>query len=755
MDLNATVLAFFSDPFRTKECVKSITEKLHNGETTFHDVIEALESKITSVESEDRKKACQLLKDVLKGLNPGKLKEAETSNLCEFFCAKLKDHYSMHPDVLQALLTLSESNSLTSQQATSIINSLFQEVHIQSCFQSVRGTVYQLLGNLHDHHSDVIMQMGQDFVYNLVKSVEGEVDPRNLMLVFQLWHQLLIDGVQLGKFTEEAFEVVSCYFPIDFNPPPNDKEKPVTCEDLVTSLRKVLSATPDFANFCVPLMIEKMESDVQSAKLDACLTLTECLKIYYKSQISKFLSTIWKTVRREVQQAMSEEVEKAGLDLLEELVRVVSSWPADEDRSLEKFLQDVVDDCLPSIEQQKTDKQAWMCCLMLLACNKASEKAHDFITKITLPIVLKEIDENLEEIALNEQAKMFVLDKVQTPFNVYLDLLTVVKNKQYKLDSLRNFEEKLLQLPLKAIRNNVSDQASCTAISCIATLISINLLTKQQVELVVKEVVEALGRGDCKNNVRHELLLVTGVITKSHPEVVEQNLYPKLAGDLDSACQVEEVSKILNSLSAICTDSKILSKVLKLVVGKFSKSLQGGEASGEYLKCLEYVSSKSDEAEVLKVHCLLPLLKTCVEFSDEQDSKLVSHIKILASIFNSVGRKLTEESAEKLYCLLDKLFSNGDASAFNIKKSNFSPFDCSSEKSLMEKRTICLLCSYLCSLKPSVHVDSKLFDKLLNEQCSTTDQMTYVWCSKAIASVLNKAKKAEEVKSLLDKVLVC
>lgn len=109
--------------------------------------------------------------------------------------------------------------------------------------------------------------LGADFVFGFVQSMDGERDPRNLLLAFQVAKSIihrgydlgerhadaasfpprtfffplllfdflrtsqsahsgstalfslpLISCLHLGKFTEELFEVTSCYFPIDFTP---------------------------------------------------------------------------------------------------------------------------------------------------------------------------------------------------------------------------------------------------------------------------------------------------------------------------------------------------------------------------------------------------------------------------------------------------------------------------------------------------------------------------------------------------------
>ena len=52
---------------------------------------------------------------------------------------------------------------------------------------------------------------------NVIQAVEGETNPRNLHLIFGIW-PLVMSHFELAEYTEDVFELFSCYFPIDFNP---------------------------------------------------------------------------------------------------------------------------------------------------------------------------------------------------------------------------------------------------------------------------------------------------------------------------------------------------------------------------------------------------------------------------------------------------------------------------------------------------------------------------------------------------------
>jgi DNA repair/transcription protein MET18/MMS19 len=87
----------------------------------------------------------------------------------------------------------------------------------------------------------------------------------------------MISHFPIDRFVDELFDVISCYFPITFNPPPNDPiglpcgvcltELGITKMDLVVALRKCLAASPAFAPACMEMLLEKLGSSMESSKV--------------------------------------------------------------------------------------------------------------------------------------------------------------------------------------------------------------------------------------------------------------------------------------------------------------------------------------------------------------------------------------------------------------------------------------------------------------------------------------------------------
>uniref|UniRef100_A0A8D3C5C2 MMS19 nucleotide excision repair protein n=1 Tax=Scophthalmus maximus TaxID=52904 RepID=A0A8D3C5C2_SCOMX len=357
---------------------KDTAAGVRNGQFTVLQLVEALGLSLTSSQPHTRARGVQLLSEVLHECY-GNLTEREVEVLIAFYENRLKDHYVITPSVLQGLRALTKCAALPPGSAVSMLRSLFQDVHVQ-----LKG-------------------LGADFVFGFVQSMDGERDPRNLLLAFQIAKNIVHRGYDLGKFTEELFEVTSCYFPIDFSPPPNDPHG-ITKEELIETLRAVLTGTPKFAEFLLPLIIEKLDSDVQSAKLDSLQTLTACVSQYEHKDLAEFLEGLWTSLRREVFQTSSERIESAGLAAVTALTSCLSRsvLNSDSEDSLSTFLDLVLKDCKHHLCEPDL-KLVWPSAKLLQAACSASSRASHATTAAVMPSLI-------EQYSSRTQAMFFVIE---------------------------------------------------------------------------------------------------------------------------------------------------------------------------------------------------------------------------------------------------------------------------------------------------------------------------------------------------------
>jgi DNA repair/transcription protein MET18/MMS19 len=81
----------------------------------------------------------------------------------------------------------------------------------------------------------VLKTMGLKFLDGYVSLVEGEKDPRNLLVVFAMDKVILIE-FDISARVQTFYDIIFCYFPISFRPPPNNPGG-ITADDLRASLR--------------------------------------------------------------------------------------------------------------------------------------------------------------------------------------------------------------------------------------------------------------------------------------------------------------------------------------------------------------------------------------------------------------------------------------------------------------------------------------------------------------------------------------
>ncbi|RWS26259.1 hypothetical protein B4U80_12993 [Leptotrombidium deliense] len=350
--------------------VHETIELLEARSLTLEAFVTRLQIFLTSKSGEKRCRGLRIVSEVIRGLSKGYLNAVEggyifTNNFCHFFINFLQDQYFIVNIALKTLHFLFKNYQLSGDEAVNFITTLNREVPVAQQPIEDRFVIYQIIGILLEKYLEYLTEIKSDFLFGFIQAIEGERDPRCLLVTFKLFVNItenftlgivvafisdcyLNECSFLGHLDEEMFEVISCYFPITYSPPENVKYD-VSRQDLCDALQDCFKASPSFAPYSIPLILEKLESDLESSKIDAYNALTACCPVYGYRYLESFLPLIWSNIRIDTLKSyttMNMQISSA-LETLKAIVKTISS----NDDILDDFLEIVFKDLEPTLRK--------------------------------------------------------------------------------------------------------------------------------------------------------------------------------------------------------------------------------------------------------------------------------------------------------------------------------------------------------------------------------------------------------------------
>ncbi|KAG7506860.1 MMS19 nucleotide excision repair-like [Solea senegalensis] len=756
---------------------KDAATAVKDGQFTVLQLVEALGLSLTSTQPHTRARGVQLLSEVLQECY-GNLTQREVEVLIAFYENRLKDHYVITPSVLQGLRALTKCTALPPGSAVSMLRSLFQDVHVQSLMLAERSCVYSMLINLMETREAELKGLGSDFVFGFVQSMDGERDPRNLLLAFQIANLIIQRGYNLGKFAEELFEVTSCYFPIDFTPPPNDPHG-ITKEELIETLRSVLAGTPKFAEFLLPLIIEKLDSDVQSAKLDSLQTLTACVSQYEHKDFAEFLEGLWTSLRREVFQTSSERVESAGLAAVTALTSCLSRavLSSDSEDSLSTFLDLVLTDCKHHLCEPDL-KLVWPSAKLLQAACSASTRASHIVTAAVMPSLLEQYSNRTQ------------CSQRRTLLEVVLKFIQAVKTSQ----SLENEESVFIDFRASlcsTVFSALSENNSSLQVTATSLLTSLSqqtgLLLDSDIDLAVDHLIRLLLT-ESDDKVSLAVVECAGALAELHPTVFITKLIPRLKAEMfaepmdqdDNRKSSEQPShhavrqRCLSVLAAVSIKPSVVKETTPVLLDVLSSAHTGsvGFSVDEVVMTCRSLQRIAEQVQDIEEtgrcfhETIIPQLLSLAlqaalqgEESSGHRSPLVEEVVLsaVASVISTSCSRLQPQLAAQTAKRTVALFLDDDVSFLpdNSFPSHIQLLKKQQGESWRQSQLVCLLMGCVCSLPRSVEVPQadELLSQLEEMSCSCSHTLSYTSAAKCFAGLVNKRSQGDSLDSLIQRMM--
>ncbi|XP_071487624.1 MMS19 nucleotide excision repair protein homolog [Diadema antillarum] len=742
------------------EALHQLVKDVAEGRGTIEKYIESMGLSLTSTDTKVRCRGVQMMAEVMSSLPRNLLNEQQVTVLLEFFCARLLDHYSITPHTLKGFLALSSQSRFPVGFATSVMTAIFKEVQVQTLVQVDRRTVYNLMANLLRTSIQELQAMGSEFVLGVLHAVDGEKDPRNLILVFNIL-PTVINNFSIDMFVEETFEVVACYFPIDFRPPPNDPYN-ISREDLVEGLKTCLSCTPKFAQFCLPLIMEKLSSDLQSARLDSYQLLQACAPTYHQGTLLGYLEPIWAYCRKELMQGVSVELDAEALKTLRAVVAVVSTGvqtPASSgggDGDLMSFLRNVLIECRQHL-CEPNHRMIHPCSKLLVAMASASYPACIIILRYAIPLLM-------DQLSTCDQTRdrMVLLDVIQRLVHTGHNFLA--KSDEWK-SVFAHHASSVTAAVLSIMMETTVPDLRQSALETLAELVQVPLLMDQKnLDLVGQELL-ALMLKETNKNVRSECIQTVSCLARQHTDYVKEVIMTPL---WTTVLKGEPgYHELLNDMAEIVTrTSEAMSMML---VSELMDKIQDMRIKEDYhcvyLTTLQTVTQKLASStaschESLLSSVIYPFLKMVASaalLSSVEAGKcphccgevLVCVAKVIRSIVPHLDSK---RGSELCQCVVD-VFLHGDLNRLDLKNESklikFSPLNPSAP--VHQSQLVTIVQPVVCSLRRDIVIPSskELMTSLLYIAAHSTLWLASTTAAKALAGIVNKHSAG----SILDDVL--
>ncbi|KAK7573753.1 hypothetical protein V9T40_010944 [Parthenolecanium corni] len=277
-------------PSDSRETYRSVVTDITNGHSSILKVVESLNDILTNQDLTIRRGGVEILTTILSELPENVLNAEEIKYFIDFYCCLLLDHHSFIPFILKGLLALVKMQQLPDHVVSKIFTAINLNFICQSQPQADRRLCYQLMNVMMDKKPAELQALGPDFVCGYLSIIDSERDPRNLMLLFERLPEFF-KNFPLGHLAEDAFEAVSCYFPVDFRSNPKDP-RGITRDDLSSALMPCLTANENFHSYVVDLVLEKFTSDLEIAKTDSLILMKQCFRDFPSDKIAESSLTI-------------------------------------------------------------------------------------------------------------------------------------------------------------------------------------------------------------------------------------------------------------------------------------------------------------------------------------------------------------------------------------------------------------------------------------------------------------------------------
>ncbi|KAI9444495.1 ARM repeat-containing protein [Lactarius indigo] len=673
---------------RDKE-IEDVVSGISDGQLKLVHVVKALGEYLTSEEDSLRNKGVEFLALVV-GKSPlEKFNHQSIKVLVAFFVSKLEDTETIIP-ALKGILAVTRIPALSVENVIDICVAIFAHVKMQALVQVQRHTVFSIFDSLVAMHRDVLKNMGERFLSGYIALVDGEKDPRNLMIAFAIARVLAIEFDISGKF-EDLFNITFCYFPITFRPPENDPYG-ITAEDLKITLRSCLSASPLFGNLAVPLFLDKINAGSPVTKRDTLQTLSVCLPVYGSGVAGKFARQLWSSLKLEVFQPTDPETEEEALKATQVVIKTIYAGEI-TDAEINGLAKDACEECIQILKEPEKS-QAKPAIKVLCAFMSTTPSVSRYTLSHAVPHLTK-LSVDPDELP-NRGA---VLSLLASLIAASRDSALKVINSEENF--LLPFKDEVLGVLVLGLKGKSSLRPAIEGLSGLVT--TPDLLDDEEIGFVVQKVNDVISDQQEDLDARDAALDLLKTISCKAPSHIAQMTLPLLFSTLPEQAPVrediegrEKYRRGLSALSHLCAQPDLFETLVVRLSVRLSFLYapttvpEDTEPSAAYAHALLSTLADRGDLDVPKyVDRLVPRLFNLAAYgillapgspggAGVTDSRIIG---VSARLVNLVVQSLSAQKQETFASTLFAAYLKGEIATLAVgdlslpADTRFAPFD--------------------------------------------------------------------------------
>lgn len=256
-----------------------ISQEIKQNRLTVSEIFQSLRSFFVSDNDENRNKAAKLIKKLFSMKN-FVLSSNDYLVVYSFFLDKIKDIMIIE-EAIQIIYIILERTKENEEFFKEIISKFLDIFYNNMIFflpaynQKVRNHALRILDLIFPQICSNRQHFNQgDFLTNFLNQIEGEKDPRNLLIVLKIFKNILssFDRNTLYCKKTEIFDTLECYYPISFNKNAKNKIIKIEKQDLEEALNSCL-CHEFLLEKTWELLVEKMRSGVLESQIAGNNTL--------------------------------------------------------------------------------------------------------------------------------------------------------------------------------------------------------------------------------------------------------------------------------------------------------------------------------------------------------------------------------------------------------------------------------------------------------------------------------------------------